>query len=83
MRKVTLGGRKRYAEVDQFTTLANMLKPKAGVEWMSPDDADQLELEISRSRAGHQDYERLAQRRDALFNPLWKRGNLAIPTEKG
>jgi len=83
MRKVTLGGRKRYAEVDQFTTLANMLKPKAGVEWMSPDDADQLELEISRAPAMDEDYERLAQRRDALFNPLWKEATRRYPPKKG
>ena len=48
-----------------------------------PDDADQRELEISRAPAMDEDYERLAQRRDALFNPLWKEATRRYPPRKG
>jgi hypothetical protein len=74
MRKAAIEGKKRD-EIEQFTALANLLRPRPGGEWPAPDDVDAMELGISRAS----DPAELEQRRDALLDPLWKAAHRLFP----
>jgi hypothetical protein len=80
MRKAVIEGRKRD-EIEQFTALANLLRPRPGVEWPTPEDVDKMELEISRSQID--DLVTLEQRRDALLDPPWKAAVRRFPPRAG
>ena len=78
MRKAAIEGRKRD-EIEQFTALANLRRPKPGGEWPDPVEVDATELAIARAS----DPAELEQRRDALLEPPWKAAHHLFPPRAG